>query len=93
MRTLQEWLGHRDNTTTQSYADDCPNPAERDVVASAFARGTNPGTPGVGEEPATSGPSRGPGTTRGTKFDRDTRRPPHFASGSAMTCCRVSAAA
>jgi site-specific recombinase XerD len=44
MRTLQEWMGHRDMQTTQRYADYCPNPGERDVVEAAFATGTNPGT-------------------------------------------------
>jgi integrase len=44
MRTLQEWMGHRDIQTTQRYADYCPNPGERDVVEAAFARGTNPST-------------------------------------------------
>ena len=44
MRTLQEWMGHKDIQTTQRYADYCPNPGERDVVEAAFARGTNPGT-------------------------------------------------
>jgi integrase len=44
MRTIQEWMGHRDIQTTQRYADYCPNPGERDIVEAAFARGTNPGT-------------------------------------------------
>ena len=44
MRTLQEWMGHRDIATTQRYADYCPNPGEREVVEAAFARGTNSGT-------------------------------------------------
>ena len=44
MRTLQEWMGHKDITTTQRYADYCPNPGERDVVEAAFTRGTNTGT-------------------------------------------------
>jgi site-specific recombinase XerD len=44
MRTLQEWMGHRDIATTQRYADYCPNPHERQVVEAAFARGTNRGT-------------------------------------------------
>ncbi|MDP9346375.1 MAG: site-specific integrase [Actinomycetota bacterium] len=44
MRTLQEWMGHKDIQTTQRYADYCPNPGERDVVEAAFAAGTNPGT-------------------------------------------------
>jgi integrase len=38
MRTLQEWMGHRDIQTTQRYADYCPNAGERDVVEAAFAR-------------------------------------------------------
>ncbi len=44
MRTLQEWMGHRDIQTTQRYADYCPNSGERTVVEAAFARSTNPGT-------------------------------------------------
>src|SRR4051812_14765303 len=36
MRTLQEWMGHKDIQTTQRYADYCPNDAERDVVEAAF---------------------------------------------------------
>jgi len=44
MRTLQEWMGHRDIATTQRYADYLPNPQERDIVEAAFALGTNPGT-------------------------------------------------
>jgi hypothetical protein len=38
MRTVQEWMGHRDIQTTQRYADYVPNPGERDVVEAAFAR-------------------------------------------------------
>lgn len=38
MRTLQEWMGHRDIQTTQRYADYAPSPEhERDLVAQAFA--------------------------------------------------------
>jgi integrase len=44
MRTLQEWLGHRDLATTQIYADYAPSAREAEMVASAFARGTNLGT-------------------------------------------------
>ena len=44
MRTLQEWMGHRDIQTTQRYADYCPNAVERTVVEAAFRRGTNSGT-------------------------------------------------
>jgi integrase len=39
MRTLQEWMGHRDISTTQRYADYAPNPREVEMVESAFARG------------------------------------------------------
>lgn len=41
MRTLQEWMGHRDLATTQIYADYAPNARESEMVAAAFARGTN----------------------------------------------------
>jgi integrase len=36
MRTLQEWMGHRDIETTQRYADYAPSPHEADLVAAAF---------------------------------------------------------
>ncbi|HET6571148.1 MAG TPA: hypothetical protein VFG58_06645 [Solirubrobacterales bacterium] len=36
MRTLQEWLGHRDFTTTLIYADYAPNPHEGELVEQAF---------------------------------------------------------
>lgn len=44
MRTLQEWMGHRDLATTQVYADYAPSVNEGQMVARAFARGTNRGT-------------------------------------------------
>jgi integrase len=44
MRTLQEWLGHRDLATTQIYADYAPSAAEGQMIDRAFARGTNRGT-------------------------------------------------
>jgi integrase len=40
LRTLQEWLGHRDLATTQIYADYAPSPREAEMVAAAFARGS-----------------------------------------------------
>jgi integrase len=40
MRTLQEWLGHRDAKTTQIYADYAPSEREREWVEAAFARDT-----------------------------------------------------
>lgn len=36
MRTLQEWMGHRDISTTQRYADYAPNPHEVAMVDAAF---------------------------------------------------------
>jgi integrase len=47
MRTLQEWLGHRDFATTLIYADYSPSEQEREWVAAAFARGglVPPGVP------------------------------------------------
>ena len=45
MRTLQEWMGHRDLATTQIYADYAPSPHEAALVEAAFeSRGTNRGT-------------------------------------------------
>ena len=38
MRTLQEWLGHRNIATTMIYADYSPSEYEADLVAAAFAR-------------------------------------------------------
>jgi integrase len=37
MRTLQEWMGHRDLATTQLYADYAPNEREVEMVDRAFA--------------------------------------------------------
>jgi integrase len=36
MRTLQEWLGHRDLKTTLIYADYSPNAHEAEWVETAF---------------------------------------------------------
>jgi integrase len=40
MRTLQEWMGHRDIATTQRYADYAPGHNEAELVALAFNRGS-----------------------------------------------------
>jgi integrase len=40
MRTLQEWLGHRDFATTLIYADYQPSPREAELVDEAFRRET-----------------------------------------------------
>jgi integrase len=46
MRTLQEWMGHRDIQTTQRYADYSPRSRDAELVASAFARSEeSPGVP------------------------------------------------
>lgn len=39
MRTLQEWMGHRDIATTQRYADYAPSAQEAALVAAAFGAG------------------------------------------------------
>jgi hypothetical protein len=36
MRTLQEWMGHRDFKTTQIYADYQPGTREAELVNEAF---------------------------------------------------------
>jgi integrase len=41
MRTLQEWLGHKDIATTQRYADYAPSGREAEMITAAFARDTN----------------------------------------------------
>lgn len=41
MRTLQEWMGHRDISTTQRYADYAPSTHEAALVEAAFGK---PGT-------------------------------------------------
>jgi hypothetical protein len=43
MRTLQEWMGHRDFKTRLIYADYAPGEHEVDLVNAAFS-GTKPGT-------------------------------------------------
>jgi integrase len=37
MRTLQEWMGHRDIATTQRYADYAPSQHEHDLIERAWA--------------------------------------------------------
>ncbi|MGO9973716.1 MAG: tyrosine-type recombinase/integrase [Solirubrobacteraceae bacterium] len=41
MRTLQEWMGHRDFKTTLIYADYAPAANEAEFVNAAFARGAS----------------------------------------------------
>jgi integrase len=42
MRTLQEWMGHRDLSTTQLYSDYAPSSREAEMVAEAFKRSLAP---------------------------------------------------
>jgi integrase len=44
LRTLQEWMGHRDFKTTLIYADYAPSEHEAQMAERAFAMGTNLGT-------------------------------------------------
>jgi integrase len=39
LRTLQEWMGHRDYKTTLIYADYAPRSEERQMMERAFATG------------------------------------------------------
>jgi site-specific recombinase XerD len=36
MRTLQEWMGHRDIQTTMRYADYAPSAREAELISAAF---------------------------------------------------------
>src|SRR3982751_5782690 len=42
MRTLQEWMGHRDFKTTLIYADYAPSAHERELVERAFSQELGP---------------------------------------------------
>lgn len=54
LRTLQEWMGHRDFKTTLIYADYQPNAHEAELVRRAFGPGPNWG-PKLSETDVTSG--------------------------------------
>lgn len=47
MRTLQEWMGHRNLSTTERYADYAPNAHEAELVEAAFAGARRPVAPEV----------------------------------------------
>lgn len=51
MRTLQEWMGHRDIATTQRYADYAPNPHEVAMAEAAFERRRSSGSCGTVMDP------------------------------------------
>ena len=59
LRTLQEWMGHRDFKTTLIYADYAPSEHEAAMAERAFTAGTNPGTK-LSETEMTSGAPRVP---------------------------------
>ena len=44
MRTLQEWMGHRDISTTERYADYAPSQHEAELMERAWRRGSNRGS-------------------------------------------------
>ncbi len=52
MRTLQEWMGHRDIATTERSADYAPSAHEAELVAAAFARETGNAATSVVEDGA-----------------------------------------
>jgi integrase len=56
MRTLQEWMGHRDIKTTLIYADYAPSEHESALVEAAFSQETTSSRLGVRRE-AESGAS------------------------------------
>ena len=43
LRTLQEWMGHRDFKTTLIYADYQPSAGEAELVERAFGQGAKRG--------------------------------------------------
>ncbi len=54
MRTLQEWMGHKDIKTTERYADYAPRARDAELVAAAFRRTDGAGSessPGVAQQP------------------------------------------
>jgi integrase len=56
MRTLQEWMGHRDFKTTLIYADYAPSAQEAEMVARAFDRKAGPNSgPKLSETESNSG--------------------------------------
>jgi integrase len=57
MRTLQEWMGHRDIATTQIYADYSPSPREAAYIQSAFGTAGQAVAPTVGAHPSDESPS------------------------------------
>ena len=68
IRTIQEWMGHRDYKTTSIYADYAPDPlGGARFAAKAF------GQPGVDEPAAPTELRSEPGSTRGVLSARGRR--------------------
>jgi hypothetical protein len=63
MRTLQEWMGHRNFKTTLIYADYSPSEREREWVEVAFARPT--------EDRSETSQTWRAGSERSTREERD----------------------
>ena len=59
MRTLQEWMGHRDIQTRQRYADYAPAHDEAATVARAFAPRGVEGISGQERDQDADYPARG----------------------------------
>ena len=57
MRTLQEWMGHRDIQTTQRYADYAPSQHESELMERAWRRGSNRGS-NLSESAVTQDPEK-----------------------------------
>lgn len=54
LRTLQEWMGHRDIKTTQVYADYAPSAQEHAYVEAAFGAGVPTESEGMGAVQSTA---------------------------------------
>ena len=57
MRTLQEWMGHRDISTTERYADYAPSQHEAELMERAWRRGSNRGS-NLSESAVTQDPEK-----------------------------------
>jgi len=55
IRTLQEWMGHRDLMTTQIYADYAPSGRDAELIGAAFGGDWNGHPPGQSQGQGTNG--------------------------------------
>ena len=51
IRTLQEWMGHRDVQTTMRYADYAPSAHEAELIAAAFGSGRSRNIVAISRDP------------------------------------------